>query len=284
LSSQTPYLNTTDIAILTSSQIATFNSSGITGLTSSAIIAMTTVQVKALTSLQLSYIQSKYLQTEDIIVFSSLQVIGLINNNFNSILNNINLPQSGIIKTGQVIIKSSQIFIYNSIQTPNILATDITPTSITNRIAEQQIINTTLELSSLTSLQIIALTSSQVTSINNTYLYNVPTVLNNILTVQIEYTNTNQIVNYLTTSGNIYPRLINMYGNNKYYDTTSGVLVTTSGTISGDLFLYYAYFSSVNANNNIPINVGLYPSLITYSSQTVTNVTSNLLLWLNFSF
>ena len=65
------------------------------------------------------------------------------------------------------------------------------------------------------------------------------------------------IINYTTVSGNIIPKYLNTYGNDKIYDSYPDAIVTISGTVSGDIIIYIARFSDWNVANNKLITVSL---------------------------
>jgi hypothetical protein len=77
------------------------------------------------------------------------------------------------------------------------------------------------------------------------------------------------ISTYAFTTGNIYKKILNTYAIDKIYDQTTNVIVTISGTISGDFITYFAQFSDINSNFNKNVYVALSGSINTGTGTSI---------------
>jgi hypothetical protein len=90
------------------------------------------------------------------------------------------------------------------------------------------------------------------------------------------------ISKYATSSGVIYPKYVQIFGNDKIYDATTEATLTISGLISDDLISYIANFNDKYADINKLITAAISLSgQINYNTYTYNfnSLTSNTNLW-----
>jgi hypothetical protein len=86
----------------------------------------------------------------------------------------------------------------------------------------------------------------------------IPVTISNILLYgPIINTKNYSIINTVTLSGNIYPKLLGFTGIDKIYDQTIDAYVTLSGVITGDIIKYVGQFDTINVGTNKLIFVAL---------------------------
>ena len=121
---------------------------------------------------------------------------------------------------------------------------------------------------------LLGIIPGSILSIQATYIYIIIYIIMSIATfsiILITFKKTNYISelsglsrknytlasNNLVTTGTILKKYLQIYGNDKNYDRSLVATVTISGTVSGDIILYFAQFADYNVGNFKPIYVAL---------------------------